>query len=147
VTLVLFVLGYEAWHTLIPRVAGALRQQGLARHAHGAVRRSVLMWEYKPHGNHRSIQTNRYGFRDSDFDSRASRRAWRVAFVGDSVTLGLGVELDQTFERLIVKRRAGTRRSCRSRRSTSESTATTRRRSPSCSGPGCFHSSRTASST
>jgi len=104
-TLVVFVLGYEAWHTLKYRAWRArYDNKGWLGTLTVPSDDPVLIWEYKPHGSHRSIETNRYGFRDEDFDSpRKPEGVWRVAFVGDSVTLGLGVEQDQTFERLVVK--------------------------------------------
>jgi lysophospholipase L1-like esterase len=66
----------------------------------------VLMWEYRPHGefydaefNYR-ISTNRHGFRDREFDaSDGSGDRFRVAFVGDSVTLGFKVTEENTFVR------------------------------------------------
>ncbi|MBM3143803.1 MAG: SGNH/GDSL hydrolase family protein [Chloroflexi bacterium] len=60
----------------------------------------VLMWEYRPYGENEGIKTNRYGFRDLDYESTAKpENTLRVAFAGDSVTLGMGVELEETFVR------------------------------------------------
>lgn len=60
----------------------------------------VLMWEYRPYGEFREIKTNRYGFRDRDYASPAKPdNTLRIAFAGDSATLGMGVSLDQTFVR------------------------------------------------
>jgi lysophospholipase L1-like esterase len=57
-----------------------------------------LMWEYRPYGEFENIRTNRYGFRDEDYESEEKPRdVYRIAFVGDSVTLGLGVEAEETF--------------------------------------------------
>jgi lysophospholipase L1-like esterase len=65
------------------------------------------MWEYRPNGNHRGIQTNRYGFRERELPTeRKPEGVFRVAFAGDSVTLGLGVEPEQTFERRIEREAA-----------------------------------------
>ena len=102
VTLVLFVLGYETWQSARYRCWRArYDNKGWLGTLTRAVERSVLMWEYRPHGSHRGIETNRYGFRERDFDSpRKPEGVFRVAFVGDSVTLGLGVAAEQTFERL-----------------------------------------------
>lgn len=104
-TLVLFVPGYEAWQTIRYRAWRAhYDNKGWLGTLTVPSTDPVLMWEYRPHARHRSIETNRYGFRDQDFESPSKPAGiWRVAFVGDSVTLGLGVELDQTFERLCVK--------------------------------------------
>jgi lysophospholipase L1-like esterase len=103
-TLALFVLGYEAWQTVRYRAWRArYDNKGWLGTLTVPSMDPVLMWEYRPYGRHRSIATNRYGFRDEDFESpRKPAGVYRVAFVGDSVTLGLGVEADQTFERLLV---------------------------------------------
>jgi lysophospholipase L1-like esterase len=104
-TLVLFVLGYEAWQTIRYRAWRArYDNKGWLGTLTVPSQDPVLMWEYRPHGSHRGIETNRYGFRDEDFESpRKPEGVWRVAFVGDSVTLGLGVAPDQTFERIAGK--------------------------------------------
>ena len=57
----------------------------------------VLMWEYRPdsesNGLRIKIRTNRYGFRDYDYESVAKpTNVSRIAFIGDSVTLGLKVD-------------------------------------------------------
>ena len=58
----------------------------------------ILMWEYRPHGEISQIKTDRYGFRNLDIDSTVKPdNAVRIAFTGDSVTLGLGVSREQTF--------------------------------------------------
>ncbi len=57
-----------------------------------------LLWEYRPYGEFKDIKTNRYGFRDHDYESEVKPDGkYRVAFVGDSVTLGLGVRGNETF--------------------------------------------------
>lgn len=59
-----------------------------------------LLWEYRPYGRYKNIATNRYGFRDIDRDlTRKKSDTFRVVFVGDSVTLGLGVNFQDTFVR------------------------------------------------
>jgi len=101
-TLVVFVLGYEAWETAKYRAWRArYDNKGWLGTLTVPSSDPVLMWEYRPLGSHRGIETNRYGFRERDFDSpRKPEGVFRVAFVGDSVTLGLGVPAEQTFERL-----------------------------------------------
>jgi lysophospholipase L1-like esterase len=66
----------------------------------------VLMWEYRVNGQYRDfefgfeIKTNRYGFRDRDYDSTKKPHGFfRVAFIGDSVTLGFKVESDSILVR------------------------------------------------
>ncbi|MFP4083228.1 MAG: SGNH/GDSL hydrolase family protein [Candidatus Aminicenantes bacterium] len=69
-----------------------------------------LIWEYRPNGVCQSkrkeykgelkgtIRTNRYGFRDYDYASPDKEEGVnRVAFIGDSVTLGLWVDFDEIF--------------------------------------------------
>ena len=104
-TLGLFAAAYEGWQTIRYRAWRArYDNKGWLGTLTVPSSDPVLMWEYRPHGSHRGIETNRYGFRDEDFESpRKPAGVWRVAFVGDSVTLGLGVAPEQTFERLCVK--------------------------------------------
>jgi hypothetical protein len=88
-TLVLFVLGYEAWQSAKYRGWRArYDNKGWLGTLTVPSSDPVLMWEYRPLGSHRGIETNRYGFRERDFDSpRKPEGVFRVAFVGDSVTL------------------------------------------------------------
>jgi len=71
-----------------------------------------LIWEYRPYGecitktkNYNGeelgiIKTNRYGFRDYDYESPEKPQGiYRIAFIGDSVTLGLWVPFEKTFVR------------------------------------------------
>jgi len=65
-----------------------------------------LMWEYRPCGKYDppgcecTITTNKYGFRDYDYESPDKNEGvYRVAFVGDSVTLGYKVDYESTFVR------------------------------------------------
>jgi lysophospholipase L1-like esterase len=65
----------------------------------------ALLWEYRPNskGRYRGsplIATNRYGFRDRDYDGMSRPKVeYRIAFIGDSITLGLFVNSEDTFER------------------------------------------------
>jgi len=68
-TLVLFVLGYEAWQSAKYRSWRArYDNKGWLGTLTVPSSDPVLMWEYKPLGSHRGIETNRYGFRERDFD-------------------------------------------------------------------------------
>lgn len=61
----------------------------------------TLLWEYRPYGKHGGTRTNRYGFRDRDYRSTAKdANTFRIAFAGDSITLGMGVRLRETYFRL-----------------------------------------------
>jgi lysophospholipase L1-like esterase len=58
----------------------------------------VLLWEYRPHAEASGIVTNRHGFRDVDYPTPEKPAGIRrVAFLGDSVTLGMGVSFPETF--------------------------------------------------
>jgi lysophospholipase L1-like esterase len=60
----------------------------------------VLMWEYRPYAQIQWCKTNRYGFRGRDYKSTAKPdNSFRIAFAGDSVTFGMGVNLEKTFVR------------------------------------------------
>lgn len=60
----------------------------------------VLMWEYRPYAEWQKLKINRYGFRDRDYESMAKpANTYRVAFIGDSITLGLFVAVEETFVR------------------------------------------------
>ena len=62
-----------------------------------------LMWEYAPHATHKRISTNQWGFRGADVERRKPSREQRVAFVGDSVTLGYGEEEEHIFVRVFER--------------------------------------------
>ena len=58
----------------------------------------VLLWEYRPYGEAQGLATNRWGFRDVDYATTTKPPGtYRVAFIGDSVTLGMGVVPEDTF--------------------------------------------------
>jgi lysophospholipase L1-like esterase len=58
----------------------------------------TLLWEYRPYGEARGVATNRYGFRDVDYPTPLKPPGIRrIAFIGDSVTLGTDVTAEETF--------------------------------------------------
>jgi lysophospholipase L1-like esterase len=63
----------------------------------------TLMWEYRPQGEAKkwgaTIRTNSHGFRDREHELVKIDGVRRVAFVGDSVTLGIGVDEEKFFVR------------------------------------------------
>jgi lysophospholipase L1-like esterase len=66
-----------------------------------------MIWEYRPNAHAAGITTNRWGFRDIDYpESGKPVGVERVAFVGDSVTLGLGVAPERTFVRVLEQEAA-----------------------------------------
>ncbi len=102
--LVLFVAGYE----IIARIAYAKwRKEFVTNWMEKVTRPSdnkKLMWEYKPYGmiyNTRvTYRLNRYGYRDFDYKVRERPEGvYRIAFAGDSVTLGFAVTDEVTFVR------------------------------------------------
>jgi lysophospholipase L1-like esterase len=105
-TLFLLVLGYE--------VAANVRYYRWRRSFDNAgwigaltVRSAdpALIWEYRPYGRAAGITTNRWGFRDVDYPTPAKPAGiHRIAFIGDSITLGMGVEPGQTFVHLVEER-------------------------------------------
>jgi len=57
-----------------------------------------LMWEYRPNSKFREIETNQFGFREKkSVTLKKNSDTYRVAFVGDSLTLGLSVNAKDTF--------------------------------------------------
>ena len=58
-----------------------------------------LLWEYKANFERRGIRTNQYGFRDLAVATERTKNISRIAFFGDSITLGLSVPFDSTFVR------------------------------------------------
>lgn len=70
----------------------------------------ILLWEYRPNGTFYDaqikyeIKTNSYGFRDAEHGlTKKEPKLLRVAFIGDSITLGLKVGEENTFVRLFEK--------------------------------------------
>ena len=71
-----------------------------------------LMWEYKSNASTTdkftretglSIQTNNIGFRDDDFSIEKTDEVSRYAFIGDSVTIGLYVDVEHLFVNVLEK--------------------------------------------
>jgi lysophospholipase L1-like esterase len=63
-----------------------------------ASRDPALIWEYRPYGKAQGVATNRYGFREVDYVTPLKPQGTeRVAFIGDSVTLGTDVTPEETF--------------------------------------------------
>ena len=102
VSLLVGVVGYEAYENVQYYRWRAAYASGSDWHGRLTVpsQDALLVWEYRPNTEFRNIRTNRFGFRDRDFESPGKPPGtFRVAFIGDSVTLGLGVDPDDTFVR------------------------------------------------
>jgi lysophospholipase L1-like esterase len=112
VSVLLFGFSYEVIQTIrYSRWRDSYHQTGdLYEHLTIASTNPRMIWEYQP--NHASkaktrdsegsvvgiIETNRYGFRDFDYESADKENdVIRIAFVGDSVTLGLWVDHKDIF--------------------------------------------------
>jgi lysophospholipase L1-like esterase len=111
---VVCLIGYEAYENYRYYRWKAAYAAGSDWHGQLTVpsRNEVLTWEYRPNSDYRNLRTNRYGFRDRDYDSPGKTAGvLRIAFIGDSVTLGLGVDPDDTFvrefESMVNERDAG----------------------------------------
>jgi lysophospholipase L1-like esterase len=112
ITLFILAVSYETYENIrYSKFKSFYRSQGdLYGNLTIASSNRILIWEYKPYGECRTktkeykerivgvIQTNRYGFRDFDYESvNKPSDTYRIAFIGDSVTLGLWVDFDKTF--------------------------------------------------
>ena len=51
-----------------------------------------------------TLRTNRWGFRDRDYEREKPPGTFRIAVLGGSYTMGSGVENDETFENLVEDR-------------------------------------------
>jgi lysophospholipase L1-like esterase len=101
-SLLVCVTGYEIYENVRYYRWKAAYAAGSDWHGRLTVpsRNERLMWEYRPNSQYRNLRTNRYGFRDRDYDSPGKPAGMvRIAFIGDSVTLGLGVDADDIFVR------------------------------------------------
>jgi lysophospholipase L1-like esterase len=64
----------------------------------------ILLWEYRPNALVDGLATNRHGFRDVDYEgTKKSAGTRRVAFIGDSVTVGMGVTFPETFVQRVAR--------------------------------------------
>lgn len=99
--IVLFILGFE----IIENIRYAQWRKGFTNYGWFnkitvPSANPVLMWKYRPYGEFGLIKTNRYGCRDVDFETKDKpAHIYRIAFIGDSITLGLAVSAEETFVR------------------------------------------------
>ena len=99
VTLILFIGGFELFENIrYKEWKKDFNSQGWLGKVTVPSSNPRLMWEYKPFGKFEEIEINRYGFRDVDIElENKPDDLYRVAFAGDSVTLGLNVDLHEIF--------------------------------------------------
>ena len=57
-----------------------------------------------------NITTNSFGFRDHEVSPEKNDSVCRIIFLGDSFTLGWGVDVDSTFSKVLEKRLSGQRK-------------------------------------
>ena len=60
-----------------------------------------LVPDYEGTFKRATLRTNRWGFRDRDYEREKPAGTWRIAVLGASITMGSGIENDETFENLI----------------------------------------------
>jgi len=108
VAAILFIGGYEIYQSRRYDQWKAAYQRLMQRYDTLTIPspNEVLLWEYRPHAEFYDaefkyrINTNGSGFRDREFDApNDGAGGFRVAFVGDSVTLGFKVSEENTFVR------------------------------------------------
>lgn len=98
-TLLVFALGYEVRGNIrYYRWRARFDAEGWVGRLTVASPNEVLLWEYRPYGSVPGLAVNRYGFRDQDYPTPGKPPGVRrVAFLGDSVTVGMGVAPEETF--------------------------------------------------
>ena len=109
---VLFVGGYEVYQSHRYEQWKSTYERMIQQHDTLTIPspNELLMWEYRPNAVFYDsslkykIQTNSYGFRDGEYElTRKEKYLVRVAFIGDSITLGLKVSEESTFVRRFEK--------------------------------------------
>jgi len=99
VTLAVLAAGFEVTENVrYRRWRASFDNEGWIGRLTVASKNEALLWEYRPYGDAGGVGTNRWGFRDVDYETPAKTPGvHRVAFIGDSVTLGMGVVPEDTF--------------------------------------------------
>ena len=109
---VLFIGGYEVYQSHRYEQWKSAHERMIQQHDTLTIPspNELLMWEYRPHAEfydpqlQYKIQTNSYGFRDVEYELTSKEQYLiRVAFIGDSITLGLKVSEENTFVRRFEK--------------------------------------------
>lgn len=60
-----------------------------------------LRYELKPNAQHGDIQTNKFGFRDYDYELTKPASTFRILALGDSTTFGHSVSLNSTYVKIL----------------------------------------------
>ncbi len=62
-----------------------------------------LLYAFIPNSVDSHCEGNSHGYRDYEYDVQKSRQTFRVVVIGDSIAQGYGVELDDTFAKVLEK--------------------------------------------
>jgi lysophospholipase L1-like esterase len=93
---------YEQWHASFTESGDFYGNLTVASE------NETLLWEYRPNRAGEKwdtlIETNSAGFRDRDHDPEKAAGSVRIAFVGDSTTVGVGVEGDSIYARVFEQK-------------------------------------------
>ena len=112
VATVLFIGGYEVYQSHRYEQWKSAYERMIQQHDTLTIPspNELLMWEYRSNAEFYDsdlkykIQTNSYGFRDGEHElTSKDKNLVRVAFIGDSITLGLKVSEENTFVRRFEK--------------------------------------------
>jgi hypothetical protein len=60
-----------------------------------------LLPDYEGSFKRATLKTNRWGFRDRDYEKEKPDGTYRIAVLGASITMGSGIENDETFENIV----------------------------------------------
>ncbi|HEX2722559.1 MAG TPA: SGNH/GDSL hydrolase family protein [Gemmatimonadaceae bacterium] len=63
-----------------------------------------LMWSNRPGTRRGKVNINRLGMRGPEYPLSPARNTYRIALLGSSMTLGLGVPFEQTFASIVEQR-------------------------------------------
>ncbi len=62
-----------------------------------------LLYAFVPHSVDPHCEGNAHGYRDYEYDVQKGSQTFRVVVIGDSIAQGYGVELDETFAKVLEK--------------------------------------------
>ena len=62
-----------------------------------------LLYTFIPNSVDSHCEGNSHGYRDYEYDTQKGRQSFRVVVIGDSIAQGYGVELDETFSKVLEK--------------------------------------------
>ena len=103
---------YEIIRTLRRSFEDAVADEGFVERPRGLIvgKGKFLQWYDRPEWDYFEedgtieVEINRLGFRDKDFETKRQPGEYRVLSVGDSLTFGTGVPLENTWPQLLEER-------------------------------------------